>query len=99
MFDVIERPSSAQASDHLVEYWVAAVPVNWHVIPNERDAIMGKTFDPAMTTFETVVYRQYTDGWARQIPNDEDNRQGIQGPLQHLLGHAPQTFRQGHHNR
>src|SRR5580765_4683297 len=60
----------------------AAVAVNWHVVPNERDAIMGQTFDPAKTTFETVVYRQYTKDWARQIPNAPGD-EGIQGPVLH----------------
>ena len=44
------------------EYWIAAVPVVWHVVPNERDAIMGETFDPAKTTMQTIVYRQFTPG-------------------------------------
>ena len=61
---------------------MAAVPVNWHVVPNERDAIMGQAFDPAKTTFETVVYRQYTKDWARQIPNAPGD-EGIQGPVLH----------------
>jgi FtsP/CotA-like multicopper oxidase with cupredoxin domain len=62
------------------EYWIAAVPVVWHVVPNERDAIMGETFDPAKTTMQTIVYRQFTKDWAKMIPNGPDNR-GIQGPL------------------
>ena len=62
------------------EYWIAAVPVVWHVVPNERDAIMGQTFDPAKTTMQTVVYRQFTKDWAKMVPNGPDNR-GIQGPL------------------
>jgi len=62
------------------EYWIAAVPVTWHVVPNERDAIGGTTFDPAQTTFKTVVYRRYTKGWAKLIPN-EPGDEGIQGPL------------------
>jgi FtsP/CotA-like multicopper oxidase with cupredoxin domain len=74
--------SSARSRDHVVEYWIAAVPVTWHVVPNERDGIMGDTFDPAKTTFQTVVYRQYTANWARQIPNEEGDR-GIQGPIIH----------------
>jgi FtsP/CotA-like multicopper oxidase with cupredoxin domain len=82
LLEVASPPSSARASGQVREYWVAAVPVNWHVVPNERDAIMGETFDPAKTTFETVVYRQYTKDWARQIPNEEGDR-GIQGPLLH----------------
>ena len=76
------RPRRPGRPGLCVEYWVAAVPVNWHVIPNERDAMMGETFDPAETTFQTVVYRQYTKDWAKQIPNEPGDR-GIQGPLLH----------------
>ena len=43
---------------------------------------MGTTFDPAKTTFQTVVYRQYTPNWARQLPN-EPGDEGIQGPVIH----------------
>ena len=64
------------------EYWVAAVPVKWHVVPNGRDAIGAQSFRPEDTTFDTVVYRQFTKGWARMIPNEVGDR-GIQGPLLH----------------
>ena len=74
--------TGAASRDRIIEYWVAAVPVTWHVVPNERDGIMGMMFSPTKTTFRTVVYRQYTRDWARQIPNSPGNR-GIQGPLLH----------------
>jgi FtsP/CotA-like multicopper oxidase with cupredoxin domain len=66
----------------VVEVWVAAVPVTWHVVPNERNAIEGMDFDPSETTMRTVVYRQYTRDFAKMIPNPDGNR-GIQGPLIH----------------
>jgi FtsP/CotA-like multicopper oxidase with cupredoxin domain len=66
----------------VVEVWVAAVPVTWHVVPNERNAIEGMDFDPSETTMRTVVYRQYTRDFAKMIPNADGNR-GIQGPLIH----------------
>ena len=34
--------SKSGGRDHVVEYWIAAVPVTWHVVPNERDAMMGE---------------------------------------------------------
>ena len=46
------------ASGHVREYWVAAVPVTWNVVPNGRNAIEGETFTPDKTVFRTVVYRQ-----------------------------------------
>jgi FtsP/CotA-like multicopper oxidase with cupredoxin domain len=74
--------SHARVAGVTREYWVAAVPVKWHVVPNERDAIGGDTFTPGETTFDTVVYRQFTKDWAKMIPNEAGNR-GIQGPLLH----------------
>ncbi|HEY7536712.1 MAG TPA: multicopper oxidase domain-containing protein, partial [Gaiellaceae bacterium] len=74
--------SSGRAGGQVREYWVAAVPVNWHVVPNERNAIEGEMFHHEETTFQTVVYRQFTRDWARMIPNEEGN-EGIQGPLLH----------------
>ena len=59
----------APKSGHVREYWVAAVPVTWNVVPNERNAIEGDTFTPPQTVFRTVVYRQYTKDFARRIGN------------------------------
>ena len=58
------------------------MPVNWHVAPNLRNAIEDEHLHPGKTTFQTVVYRQFTKDWAKPIPNEEGNR-GIQGPLLH----------------
>ena len=50
-------------------YWVAAVPVTWNTIPNQRDAIMGVSYAPAETVFGTVVYRRYSRGWKHPLRN------------------------------
>jgi FtsP/CotA-like multicopper oxidase with cupredoxin domain len=71
---------SARAGGAVREYWVAAVPVTWNVVPNGRNAIEGDRFDPSQTTFQTVVYRRYTADWAKLVPNESGDR-GIQGPL------------------
>ena len=42
------------------EYWVAAVPVTWNIVPNGRDAIMGMEYGPADTVMGTAVYRRFT---------------------------------------
>ena len=65
---------------HVVEVWVAAVPVTWNVVPNGHDAIEHMHFDPTETTFRTVVYREFTRDFAKPVPNAPGNR-GIQGPL------------------
>lgn len=62
------------------EYWIAAVPITWDVVPNHRDAIMGDTFRPADTVMRTVVYRRFTRGFAQPLPNGPGD-QGLQGPL------------------
>jgi FtsP/CotA-like multicopper oxidase with cupredoxin domain len=68
------------AAGKVREYWVAAVPVAWNVVPNERNAIEGESFTPDETVFRTVVYRQYTKDFATPVPQEAGN-QGIQGPL------------------
>jgi FtsP/CotA-like multicopper oxidase with cupredoxin domain len=62
------------------EYWVAAVPVTWNVVPNERNAIEGERFTRDQTVFRTVVYREFTKDFAKPLPNRPGNP-GIQGPL------------------
>ena len=74
------RADSSGTSGNVREYWVAAVPVTWHVVPNERNAIEGDRFSPQNTTFQTIVYREFTPDFAKQIPNAAGDR-GIQGPL------------------
>jgi FtsP/CotA-like multicopper oxidase with cupredoxin domain len=77
---------AAPARAAVREYWVAAVPVTWNVVPNGRDAIMNQTFPPSATVFPTVVYRRYTAGWKRALPNATRSSQPggfIPGPLLH----------------
>ena len=64
--------------------WVAAVPQTWNAVPNARDAIHGAQFDPAQTTFPTVVYRRYTKGWRKPVALPYEHGAGvgrIPGPL------------------
>ena len=66
------------------EYWIAAVPVKWNVVPNERNAIEHETFRPDETTFTTIVYKRYTKHWAARMPDDprvSADNDGIPGPL------------------
>jgi FtsP/CotA-like multicopper oxidase with cupredoxin domain len=68
------------------EFWVAAVPTTWNIVPNGFDPIMGMRYDVAQTTIHTVVYRRFTAGWKRPWPNtpalSADNDR-IPGPLLH----------------
>jgi manganese oxidase len=79
---IATRAGPGKAGGQTIEYWIAAVPVTWHMAPNLRNAVEGEHLDPSKTTFQTVVYRQFTKGWAKPIPNEEGDR-GIQGPLLH----------------
>ena len=64
---------AATATTKVREDWVAAVPVTWNVVPNQRNAIEGARFAQGETVVRTVVYRQYTKDFAKQIPNGDGN--------------------------
>jgi manganese oxidase len=65
------------------EYWVAAVPVTWNMIPNQFDDITGTRFAPVETVMPTVVYRRFTPHWKSPLPNtpESGNQNLIPGPL------------------
>lgn len=66
------------------EYWVAAVPKRWDVVPNGRDAIEDMEFSKSETTFTTIVYRRYTRDWEKPVtnlPGVSGDNDGIPGPL------------------
>jgi FtsP/CotA-like multicopper oxidase with cupredoxin domain len=81
---VFLAPGVAQA--RVVQYWIAAVPSNWNIVPNGRDAIMNTPIDPADSIFPTVVYQNYSPHWRKQLPNAaKSSADGLQipGPLIH----------------
>ena len=41
---LLAAPSASGATR---DYWVAAVPVTWNIVPNQRDAIMGMEYTPS----------------------------------------------------
>ena len=71
------------ASAQTREYWVAAVPVTWNMIPNQFDDITGTRFDPVQTVMPTVVYRRFTAHWGSPLANtpESGNQNLIPGPL------------------
>ena len=71
-------------------YWIAAVPVSWNVVPNERNAIEHEHFTPEETQLDTVVYRAYTRGWGRPLRRTAPHEQGIVGPL--IRGRVGDSF-------
>jgi manganese oxidase len=71
-------------SGRTIDYWIAAVPVAWNIVPNGHDAIMGMPVSPAEAVLSTVVYRRYTEHWKKPLPNaPRDSADGllIPGPL------------------
>jgi FtsP/CotA-like multicopper oxidase with cupredoxin domain len=66
------------------DYWVAAVPNTFNIVPNGRDAIHNMDVDPADSIFPTVIYQRYSKGWARRLRNAEpsaNDANPIPGPL------------------
>ncbi len=74
----------AAAQAQVRDYWVAAVPTWWDIVPNGHDAIMGMPVAPSDAVVHTVVYQRFTPGWRRRIPNaPAASADGLQipGPL------------------
>ena len=75
-------PAAASAATRA--YWVGAVDVTWNLMPNGHDPLTGMTYPTSQTVFPTVVYRNFTAGWKRTIPNapgGSGNDDLIPGPL------------------
>lgn len=74
----------AAANGRTVDYWVAAVPVVWNVVPNGRDGITGMPVAREDAIIPTVVYRRYSPNWRKPLANaPRDSADGllIPGPL------------------
>lgn len=81
---VVALATAPVASARTREYWVAAVPVTWNMVPNEHDAINGMMFQPYQTVFPTVVYRRFSPHWRKPLSNapaGSSNQDLIPGPL------------------
>jgi FtsP/CotA-like multicopper oxidase with cupredoxin domain len=83
-FGCVALCATAPAAAAVRQYWVAAAPVTWNEMPNGHDAITGTSYPTSDTVFPTVVYRRYSPGWRRPLPNvpsDSSNQDLIPGPL------------------
>src|SRR3954467_13154598 len=79
-------PSAASAAARTPDYWVAAVPFSWNIVPNGRDAIMDEPVDRVDSIVPTVVYRRFSAHWRRLLPNATPGSADglvIPGPLLH----------------
>lgn len=66
------------------DYWVAAVPDSFNIVPNGRDAIHNAPVDPGDSIFPTVIYQRYSKGWGHRLANAERSATDgdpIPGPL------------------
>jgi len=61
--------AATHPSGRTLDVWVAAVPVQWNITPNGRDAIMGMKISPADSVLSTVVYRRYGPHWRKPLAN------------------------------
>lgn len=77
---VSASPARATQVSRTREYWIAAVPVTWNLVPNGRDAIANQGYESSDTVIRTVVYRAYTPHWRRPLASDHAGA-GIDGPL------------------
>jgi manganese oxidase len=69
---VAAAASAAPSQAKVRHYWVAATPTSWNAVPNGHDALAHDgdgLIDPARSVFPTAVYRRYTRGWRRPVPN------------------------------
>jgi manganese oxidase len=76
--------AAAGAQARTINYWVAAVPTSWNIVPNGHDAIMGTQIDPVDSVFPTVVYQRYSPHWRTRLPNAASSSAdglSIPGPL------------------
>jgi FtsP/CotA-like multicopper oxidase with cupredoxin domain len=77
-------PAASPPTGRTIDYWVAAVPTSWNIVPNGRDAITGEEVPLSDSVLSTVVYRRYTPHWKKPIANaPRESADGllIPGPL------------------
>ena len=78
--------AAGPAPARTLDYWVAAVPTSWSIVPNGHDAITGMMVPVEDSVFPTVVYHRFTPHWRRPLANaSRSSSDGllIPGPLIH----------------
>jgi manganese oxidase len=81
---VASATAAVEASGPTIDVWVAAVPMQWNIVPNGRDGMMGTAVSPAESVLSTVVYRRYSPGWRKPLenaPRSSADGLAIPGPL------------------
>jgi FtsP/CotA-like multicopper oxidase with cupredoxin domain len=74
---------TATADAAVRHYWIKAVNTKWDVAPNGQDVIMKRQVTLDQRRLDAVVYRAYTRGWKKPLPNRaaSGDNDGIPGPL------------------
>ncbi len=57
----------ATTSAALREYWIAAEPVEWDIVPTHRDQMMGERVKDGKTKFNAYGYRLYSAGFKKPL--------------------------------
>jgi manganese oxidase len=81
---VASATAAVEPSGPTIDVWVAAVPMQWNIVPNGRDGMMGTAVSPAESVLSTVVYRRYSPGWRKPLenaPRSSADGLAIPGPL------------------
>jgi hypothetical protein len=55
----------ATTSAAVREYWIAAEPVDWNIVPTHRDEMMAERVKQGKTSFTAYGYRPYSAGFKR----------------------------------
>ncbi len=78
----VQLSTSRRGRGAVREYWIKAVDVPWDVAPNGVDPLTGRQVPAAERQMTAVVYRGYTSGWRKPLPNTSasGDNDGIPGP-------------------
>lgn len=78
-----EFASMERTAPQVRHYWIKAVNRKWDVAPNGQDVIAGRQIAPEQRTMDAVVYRAYTPGWKKPLPNRpvSGDNDGVPGPV------------------
>lgn len=72
----VERLAGLPAGGRTREYWIAAEPVEWNIVPTHRDQMMAQKVKQGKTRFGAYGYRPYSAGFKSPLA-----KATVPGPL------------------
>ena len=75
---VVAGATAAPAQAAVRQYWIAAVPRTWNVVPNGHDALFHTPVDVLKTRVQAFTYERFSRGFDKRLPN---RTAGLVGPL------------------